>query len=51
MKMLGTAIVLLSVGFCSAQQTGNFKPSETNVWGSEYPRIDDAGRVQALSIV
>ena len=23
-----------------------FKPAETNVWGAEYPRIDDAGRVQ-----
>lgn len=46
MKKLGMAIVLFSASFCFAQQTGNFKPSETNVWGSEYPRVDDDGRVQ-----
>ena len=45
MKKLGLAIVLFA-GFCCAQQSGNFEPSATNVWGAAYPRIDGAGRVQ-----
>jgi enterochelin esterase family protein len=45
MKQLGMAAILFA-SFCCAQQSGNFQPSATNVWGSEYPRVDSAGRVQ-----
>ncbi|MBN2319486.1 MAG: esterase [Acidobacteria bacterium] len=45
MKRLGMAMILFA-SVCYAQQTGSFKPSETNVWGSDYPLVDDAGRVQ-----
>ncbi len=47
MKQLGFALALLSVAaICSAQQPGDFKPAETNVWGAEYPRVDSTGRVE-----
>jgi len=48
MKRPGIAGILIFVfaGLCCAQQPGNFKPSTTNVWGSDYPRVDDTGRVQ-----
>jgi enterochelin esterase family protein len=47
MKKLGLALAMLSVAaICSAQQQGDFKPAETNVWGAEYPRVDSAGRVE-----
>jgi enterochelin esterase-like enzyme len=39
-------LMLLFAGFCCAQEPGNYQPSETNVWGLEYPRVDSAGRVQ-----
>jgi enterochelin esterase family protein len=46
-RTLGFALALLSVAaICSAQQPGDFKPAETNVWGAEYPRVDGTGRVQ-----
>ena len=45
MRRLGI-LLFLFVGFCYAQETGSFHPSETNVWGSEYPRVDSTGRVQ-----
>jgi enterochelin esterase-like enzyme len=44
MKQIG--IIILFASFCCAQQPGNFRSSSTNVWGSEYPRVDNAGRVQ-----
>jgi enterochelin esterase family protein len=28
-----------------AQETSDFKPATTNVWGAEYPRVDSQGRV------
>ena len=28
------------------QESNDFHPAETNVWGAEYPRVDSAGRVQ-----
>ena len=47
MKQFGIALALLSMAaVCSAQQTGEFKPAETNVWGAEYPRVDGTGRVE-----
>ncbi len=45
MKRLGILLFLFT-GFCYAQETGSFHPSETNVWGAEYPRVDSTGRVQ-----
>jgi hypothetical protein len=45
MKQIVMAIILFA-GFCCAQQSGGFQPSATNVWGSEYPRVDNTGRVQ-----
>jgi enterochelin esterase-like enzyme len=45
MRRLGILLFLFA-GFCYAQETGSFHPSETNVWGSEYPRIDSTARVQ-----
>ena len=45
MKRLGI-LLFLFVSFCCAQDSDSFQPSETNVWGSEYPRVDSTGRVQ-----
>ena len=45
MKRLGIAILLFSA-VCHAQESGNFQPAATNVWGAEYPRVDSEGRVQ-----
>ena len=45
MKQVAIAIVLFA-SFCCAQEPGNFQPAETNVWGSQYPRVDDAGKVE-----
>ena len=28
------------------QESNDFRPAETNVWGAEYPRVDNTGRVQ-----
>jgi enterochelin esterase-like enzyme len=45
MKRLGLAFLL--VGSLSyAQESVDFRPAETNVWGAEYPRVDGAGRVE-----
>jgi len=38
--------VLLFAGFCHAQDAGRFVASSTNVYGAEYPRVDNSGRVQ-----
>jgi enterochelin esterase-like enzyme len=47
MKLAGLALILLmTASLCSAQDSGSFTPSATNVWGAEYPRVDSAGRVQ-----
>lgn len=45
MKLFAMAL-LLAAAFCSAQESGDFKPSATNVWGSDYPKVDSTGRVQ-----
>src|ERR1041384_1877762 len=45
MKYFGIA-VLLFAAVCFAQDSNNFQPSSTNVWGAEYPRIDNTGRVE-----
>lgn len=45
MRRLGILLFLFASS-CYAQETGSFQPSETNVWGAEYPRVDSAGRAQ-----
>jgi enterochelin esterase family protein len=39
-------LIAFVAGACCAQQPGNLQPAESNVWGAEYPRVDEAGRVQ-----
>ena len=46
MKRLLFALMLIAGGAGAAEDASQFRPAETNVWGAEYPRIDDAGRVQ-----
>jgi enterochelin esterase-like enzyme len=45
MRRMACALLFLA-GPCIAQDAGDFRPAETNVWGAEYPRIDATGRVQ-----
>ena len=45
MKRLAILMFLLA-GFCYAQAPEGFKPSDTNVWDAQYPRVDNSGRVQ-----
>ena len=40
------ALFFLSSALSGAQETDTFRPSETNVWGAEYPRVDSTGKVQ-----
>jgi enterochelin esterase-like enzyme len=47
MKHCAIAVAILAMAaLCSAQDTGDFSPAETNVWGAQYPRVDASGRVQ-----
>jgi enterochelin esterase-like enzyme len=39
-------VLLLFATVCCAQESSDFHPASTNVWGAEYPRVDGAGRVQ-----
>jgi enterochelin esterase-like enzyme len=39
-------VLLLFATLCCAQESSDFHPASTNVWGAEYPRVDGAGRVQ-----
>jgi enterochelin esterase family protein len=39
------ALLLLS-SFCFAQNPVGFVPASTNVWGSEYPRVDASGKAE-----
>jgi enterochelin esterase-like enzyme len=45
MRLTGLAFLMMA-SICMAQESGDFKPSSTNVWGAEYPRVDSTGRVQ-----
>lgn len=45
MKLLAMAMLLFA-NLCCAQQSGDFQPAATNVWGAEYPRVDSSGRVE-----
>ncbi len=48
MRQFAMSIVLLSLlsSISWGQESNDFHPAETNVWGAEYPRVDSAGRVQ-----
>src|ERR1700682_718799 len=39
-------LIFLFASLGWAQEPGNFQPSATNVWGAEYPRVDNTGRVE-----
>jgi enterochelin esterase-like enzyme len=45
MKRLGT-LMLLFASLCCAQEPGSLQASATNVWGAEYPSVDNSGRVE-----
>ena len=45
MKRVGMAMILFA-SLCWALEPGDFRPSTTNVWGADYPRVDNAGRVE-----
>jgi len=45
MKYVSLALLLMA-SHSAAQDTTDFRPAETNVWGAEYPRVDGAGRVE-----
>ncbi|NLG76453.1 MAG: esterase, partial [Xanthomonadaceae bacterium] len=45
MRQIAFILVFLA-SVCGAQESGDFRPASTNVWGAEYPRIDSSGRVQ-----
>lgn len=45
MRGFAILIVLLSSA-CWAQESGDFRPATTNVWGADFPRVDTSGRVQ-----
>jgi enterochelin esterase family protein len=45
MQRLTLALVLIASGGV-AQAAGDFRPAESNVWGAQYPRVDEAGRVE-----
>lgn len=46
MKWIAAIVCALAANVCLAQAAADFRPASTNVWGAQYPRIDDAGRVQ-----
>jgi enterochelin esterase family protein len=47
MKRLALFALFFLFSFVTrAQEADTFQPSETNVWGAEYPRVDSAGKVQ-----
>jgi hypothetical protein len=48
MRQFAMRIVLLFLlsSIAWGQESNDFRPAETNVWGAEYPRVDGAGRVQ-----
>lgn len=46
MKWLTGFLIVLAANLCGAQGAESFRPASTNVWGAQYPRIDEAGRVQ-----
>jgi enterochelin esterase-like enzyme len=45
MRQVGM-VMFLFASLCYAQEPGDFHSASTNVWGAEYPRVDNSGRVQ-----
>jgi len=45
MKQFGLSLLLLA-SLSYAQESDDFRPAATNVWGAEYPRVDSGGRVE-----
>ncbi len=45
MKQIGIMLIVLFASLCFAQQSGEFQPASTNVWGADYPKVDSSGRV------
>jgi hypothetical protein len=45
MKGLLGFVLVMAVSMCWGAP-GEFRPATTNVWDAQYPRVDDAGRVQ-----
>src|ERR1022692_3373712 len=43
---IGIFVLCLLSSISWGQESSDFHPAETNVWGAEYPRVDSAGRVQ-----
>ena len=43
---MSLSVVLLFAPVCGAQDSGDFTPASTNVWGSQYPRVASDGRVE-----
>jgi enterochelin esterase-like enzyme len=46
MRSFSVVLLFLLSSVCCAQESGDFQPATTNVWGAEYPRVDSSGRVQ-----
>lgn len=46
MRSFCVVLLFLLSTVCCAQESGDFQPATTNVWGAEYPRVDGSGRVQ-----
>ena len=45
MKQFGVILCVLFASLCFAQQSSDFQPATTNVWGADYPKVDNSGRV------
>lgn len=45
MKRFGIMLIVLVGSLCFAQQSADFQPASTNVWGADYPKVDNSGRV------
>jgi enterochelin esterase-like enzyme len=46
MRSFSVVLLFLLSIVCCAQESNDFQPATTNVWGAEYPRVDNTGRVQ-----
>jgi enterochelin esterase-like enzyme len=46
MGRLGLLLFLLLSSACWASDSDDFRPASTNVWGADYPRVDETGKVQ-----
>ncbi len=46
MRPFCLVLLFLLSSVCWGQESGDFQPATTNVWGAEYPRVDSSGRVQ-----